>query len=96
MKKRRRTKREEHKAPKEKDRRKRKGRANILLGEGDDALSDLPNFGSNSGSSVPSLNSVANTDSSSDGSRGRGSGSGSDSGSSGSGGSGSRSDSVSD
>ena len=80
VKKRRRIKRKERQAPEEKGGKKRKGRANILLGEGEDDLSDLSDFGSDSGSSVSSLSSIDDSEgsSSSDGS-GSGSGSGSDS-----------------
>ena len=96
IKKMRRTKRKERKAPEEKDGRKRKGRAKILVGAGKAALSDLSGFGSDSGNAISSLSSIADSDSSSGGSRGSGSGSGRDSGSSGSGSSGSSSDSDSD
>ena len=94
MEKRRRTKRKERKASEEKDERKRKGRAKILLDEGEDVLSGVTNFGSDSGSPVSSLSSIANSDRSSGGRRS----SGSDSGGSGSSSSscGSSSDSDSD
>ena len=86
MKKRRHTKRKERKATKEKDGRKRKGRANILLDEGgDDPLSDV---GSDSESSVSLLNSIAHSDSIIGDSKGSGNGRGN------SGSSGSDSDSV--
>ena len=86
----RRIKRKERQALEEKGGKKRKGRAKILLGEGEDDLSDLSDFGSDSGSSVSSLSSIDDSEgsSSSDGS-GSGSGSGSDSGSDSASGSGS-------
>ena len=91
MKQRQRTNRRERKASEEKYGRKRKGRAKILLGESEDALSDLSDFGSDSGSAMSSLSSIADSDSGSGGSGG----SGCDSGGGGSGSCGSSSDSDS-
>ena len=68
MKKRRRSQCRERKAPEDKDGRKRKGTANTLLGEGDARL-DVSEFGSDSGSSVSSFESIARSDDSRSGSR---------------------------
>jgi len=64
VKKRRRIKRKECKPREEKGGKRTKGRAKVLLGEGEDDLSDFSDFDSDSGSSVSSFSSIDDSDSS--------------------------------
>mmetsp|Transcript_13822 Transcript_13822/g.24679 ORF Transcript_13822/g.24679 Transcript_13822/m.24679 type:complete len:125 (-) Transcript_13822:240-614(-) len=68
VKKRRRIKRKECKPREEKGGKRTKGRAKVLLGEGEDDLSDLSDFGFDSGSSVSSFSSIDDSKGSSSGS----------------------------